>query len=320
MLLAACAAEPAARVQPSREQPLAREQPAAREPARSDSAPPPMAASARARYRVAKRSGEARTESAPLGTLLEAPAGAELAVDLANGARLALAAESRALLLDTVPGSVVLLSGRLHAQLLPQGQLPDRTALRVVLDGQTLAVPEAGELWLGRPRAAASSYAAVIAGSAELERFAGEALERRTLIAGQDLVGSGPLRRAGPRTLEQAEQAYERVRRGLAQVAGSSEDAALSRALDAFDAAERRAREIGAAQREAKQRGEMAAVQAAQSELVELAQHKIALRQAVRLAFELAALRVLDAGDAAAIERFRASHAARAAAVVPAGS
>ncbi|HKU42444.1 MAG TPA: hypothetical protein VJR89_30000 [Polyangiales bacterium] len=300
-----------------REAPAAETKPAV--PA-AESAPPPMAASARARFRVAKRSGDARTGSLPLGTSLETPAKAELTVDLANGARLTLGPESRALLLDAVPGAVVLLSGRLHAQLLPQGQLPDRAPLRIVLDGQTLAVPEAGELWVARPKAAASSYVAVLAGSAEREQRESEALGRRTLIAGQDLLGSAPARRAGPRTLEQAEQAYERVRAKLGAPLGGPGEPLLARAIEAFDAAERRARELGAAQRAAKQRGESAAVAAAQRELVELAQHKVALRQELRFAFELAASRVLDAGDAGAIERFRDSYAERAAAVMPSGS
>jgi hypothetical protein len=270
---------------------------------------------------VAKSSGAIKTESVSLGTLLETAAGAELTLDLANGGRLLLAPDSRALLLSAEPAAVVLLSGQLYAQLLPQGQLPGRATLRVVIESLTVAIPEAGELWLARPRAAAGTYAALLSGSAEREVLEADgALERRTLLAGQDMLGSAPPRRAGPRTLEQAQQAYARVKAKLAEAAPAETTPALERALGAWNDAERRARDLSATQRAAKERGDTAAVQAAQHELVTLAQQKLELRQQLRLAFELAAVRVLDAADADAVEHFRASYAERAAAVMPAGS
>jgi hypothetical protein len=311
LLLAACGSEP----------PAQQKEPAQAEQPQQPTGPQPTAAIARSRWRVAKSTGAIKTEPSPLGTRLETAEGAELTVDLANGARLVLAAGSRALLLAAEPAAVVLLSGQLYAQLLPQGQVPGRASLRVVIDSLTLGIPEAGELWLARPRAAAGTYAAVLAGSAEREALDGDgALQRHTLIAGQDLLGAAPPRRAGPRTLEQAQQAYARVQAKLPRPQSLSAAPALDRALAAWTAAEGRARELSAAQRAAKERGDTPAVQAAQHELVTLAQHKLDLRQQLRLAFELAAVRMLDGADASAIETFRASYAERAAAVMPTGS
>ncbi|HKP62947.1 MAG TPA: hypothetical protein VJV78_39700 [Polyangiales bacterium] len=284
-------------------------------------ASPPTAASPRARFRVAKKSGAVKTEPAALGTLLETAAGAELTVDLVNGGRLVFGPATRVLLLDAEPAALVLLSGQLYAQLLPQGQVPGRAPLRVVIESLTLGVPEAGELWLGRPRRAAGTYAALLAGSAEREQLEADGtIARHALIAGQDMLGAAPPRRAGPRTLEQAQQAYARVQNKLARPDESQAGAALDRALAAWAEAEGRARALAATQRAAKERGDTAAVQAAQHELVTLAQHKLDLRQQLRLAFELAAIRVLDAADASALESFRASYAERAAAIMPAGS
>lgn len=280
--------------------------------------PPPPAAPRAPPYRIARQRGEAQALSGPLGVHWATPAASELAIDLPNGARLAFEPNSRAVLLAAAPATVVLLEGKLHAQLFPRGSVPDRAPLRIVSADAVYAIPIAGELWV------AGRYAAVLAGSVERERWSEreDAPEVLPLGAGQLLRDARAAPITGPRTLEQARAAHAKERSRALEPPPRSDagaESALVRALDAWDVAEHRGNELLSVQRAAKTRGDSAAAQALQRDLVTLAQSKLALRKRVRLAFELAAARRLADGDVGELGPFASRTEARAAAVMPSG-
>ncbi len=282
---------------------------------------PPSAAAVRApRHRVANRTGDARETPGPFGVHWTTGASGELAIDLANGGRVALEPETHAVLLEAEPAAVVLLSGALHAQLLPQGSQPGREPLRIVTAAYVLSIASAGELWLAQPDddARRAPYAAVLAGLVELERIGSDAATPETLGAGQEISGSElQLRPTGPRTLAQAKQTAAKIRARASPRAAEDAADALSQALASWDAAERRADELLIDQRAAKQRNDGEAVHRAQRALVALAQEKVGIRRRVRLAFELAAAREL-AGKRTPSSELTAL-AARAASALPSG-
>jgi hypothetical protein len=338
--LLACAREPA------REQARTGELAHAPEAPTADSAAPPMAAApakpttpaARGpAYRVAKRSGGVQVERAPLGVRLDVPADSELSLDLVNGARVELEAGSRGWLLEAEPATVVLVSGSLFAQLPPQGSAAGRPALRVVTAGYAVSIAVNAEVWLARPAAnsgrgaARPQYLAVLAGVADLEHLAADPaspIANQQLLAGQAFSGPVPanaISPKGPRTLEQARAAYAQLRTGTrSTTSGAAADPAaqLESALAAWSDAQKRGRTLLEAQRVAKSSGDTVAVQARQSELVALAQEKLAIRQRVRLGYELACERALgQLGDASSdLARFEASFATRVAPALPSGS
>jgi hypothetical protein len=262
------------------------------------------------------------------------PPDSELSLDLVNGARVQFEAGSSGWLLAAEPAAVVLSSGSLFAQLPPQGSAAGRPALRIVTSGYALSLAVSGELWLVRSAASSggavrAQYLAVLTGMAELEQLPAEPQARLAssqFVAGQAFGGSPPaaaFASGGPQTLEQARAAYARAHVGskLESRAVPDPEASLNRALEAWSDAERRGHAILDAQRDAKSRGDSAAVQARQSELVALAQEKLAVRGRVRLAYELACERAVGRlGDAnSELARFEATYVARVAPALPPG-
>jgi hypothetical protein len=287
-------------------------------------------------FRIAQQSNGAQAERAPLGTRLTVPEGGELVVDLANGARLRLESGSRAWLLDAEPATLVFLHGAVHAQLPPQGSAAGRAALRIVTVGYALSVPIAAELWLAGPAAvsgrtdARAQYLAVLSGTADLEQLGKDdtgPVATKQLLAEQTFGGSTPSAAKppparGPSSIEQARSAYAGMRPPPKQpplAPPVDAEAALVRALDAWGHALERGRDLLTAQREALAKGDSAAVQTAQRDLVALAQQKLGLRQRVRLTFELACERALaQLGDANSdLASFEARYATRVAPALP---
>lgn len=296
--------------------------------------PSPPAAPRPAQFRVAKTTGAAEHGRAPLGTRLRVPADAELSIDLVNGARVKLEPGSRAWLLDGEPATIVLLEGSLHAQLPPQGSAAGRPSLRVATADYAAEMAVSGEFWLARPAAksgatpARPAYFAQLSGSSDLERPSAESepgLTVQQLIAGQAWSGPAPTAQSpkGPRTLDEAKKAYEKLR-APGKAAHTPEDgqALLDRELAAWSEAEQKGKSLLEAQRAAKTEGDAAAVQAKQTDLVVLAKEKLVLRRRVRFAYERACERALiqftDANSDLA--RFEATYAPKVAPALPSGS
>lgn len=288
-------------------------------------------------FRVAKQTGTTQIERAPLGMRLSVPRDSELSLDLVNGARVQLEAGSSGWLLDSEPATFVLVSGALYVQLPPQGSAAGRPALRIVTAGYALSIAVTAELWLSRPAASSGGaaarpqYVAVLAGTADLEQLAADLdapIASRQLVAGQAFSSSSPrgeIRTSGPRTLDQARAAYAHLRADSKQAgrnAAADAEPRLEHALDTWSDAERSGRALLEAQRAAKSQGDAVAVAAHQSALVALAQRRLAIRQRVRLAYELACERALEAfGDASSdLAGFEARYAARVAPAMPSGT
>lgn len=286
-------------------------------------------------YRVSQRIGEPRVEQAPLGVRLTTKAGEELTIDLPNGARLRLEADSAALLSASEPATLLFVSGALYVQMPPQGSAAGRPVLRVATADYAISVPVAGEVWLARPAASSGkrsrpAYLALLTGRADLERLpavAGDPIETLAIGPGFALAGSAPRASAklatagGPRTIEDARKAYGRAAAASPASRDPDPEPILEAALSAWDDAERRGREILAAQREAKLKADANGVQSGQHDLVAHAQAKLAIRQKVRLAFELASARALGRwGDAdSELAGFEARYATRVAPALPTG-
>jgi hypothetical protein len=314
-------------------------------------------------FRIARSTPGARVESAlPLGTTIRTEPGSELAIDLANGARIQVEPGTRALMLAAEPATLLLISGSLHAQLLPQGAAAGRSPLRIVSHAFTAAIPVAGELWIaadevgahagrasgrtatGRAEpdaataepdavkpAARTGYAAflsVLSGDVSVERLAGGpdgGIGVYVLHGGQLLVHPMAAVVAGPRTLEAAWEVYGRTQKKRLPplqppAEGASAEPTLDRALAALDEIETGSSALLVAQREAKQREDKPRVQALQKELVLSAQRKLAARQRVRLAYELACVRLQRGADAASARTaFEARYAGRAAVALAGG-
>jgi hypothetical protein len=234
---------------------------------------------------------------------------------------LQLAPSSELLLLSMSPASVVLVSGSVYAQLLPQARAPGQATLRLVTRDFAAAVPGNAELWVAQEPGLDSAAAclAVLAGSAEFERIveAEAGVRSQPLEAGR-MVAPGALEpSAGPGSLAAARAEglcalHEPAKRPAAR-AGWLEG--LEGALTAFEASEARARAILPEQRRARERGDGETVQARQRELVELAQRKLAQRGRVRLAYELASAQLV-ASDAARLTDFEQRFAERVSAVL----
>lgn len=271
----------------------------------------------RPRFRLAQPVADASIDrDGPLGVRIAA-AGTELALDLAQGARVRLAPNSALVLLSAERAGVLLVRGSMHVQLLPQARGIDQPSLRVIAGEVALSVPASAELWLALPEPHAPPFVVVLAGSAELERAGPDgALVQQPLTAGWALA-RGTVRQRGTLTLSEAKQ--EAVALAKRSVARRPADpptralTALADALDAFEGIERRARELLQEQRAAKQRGDAAAAQAQQRALVALAQDKLAARKRLRLAYELACARLASGpGPEPALADFDASFGARA--------
>jgi len=327
--------------EPAREEASTREPPPAREAEKRDATPPPPPAAKAVprgpQYRIAKQSGAVQVERAPLGVRLDVPADAELSLDLVNGARVQLEAGSRGWLLDAEPATVVLVSGSLFAQLPPQGSAAGRPALRVVTAGYALSIAVSAEVWLARPAAASGGaaarpqYVAVIAGLADLEHLPADAqapIGNQQLLAGSAFSGPVPgkeISAKGPRTLELARAAHLGLRTSTkpgAHGAAPDPSARLESALATWSDAETRGRTILEAQRTAKANGDAAGVSARQTELVALAREKLAIRERVRLGYELACERALgQLGDANSdLASFEARYASRVMPALPSGT
>jgi hypothetical protein len=302
------------------------------EPASAEQKPP--AAPRAAQYRIAQQTGAATAERAPLGVRFTIPPDAAVSVDLVNGARVNLEADSRAWLLDAEPATIVLLSGGLHAQLPPQGSAAGRPALRIVTLGYALSIDIDAELWLWRPAArsgetAHAAYLAVLSGVADLERLDAtpEAqIATQKLVAGQAFTGTAPPRTLatnGPRTLEKARAASTKLKAPRAEPPSVDDpELSLLRALEAWNDAQLRGKSLLKSQQEAKAAGLTPAVESWQTKLVAHAQEKLAIRSSVRLAYELACERALGryAEANSDLARFEASYAMRVAPALPSGS
>ncbi len=267
---------------------------------------PPPAAARRAQYRIARVTGGADHETLPLGTRFRVPADSELDLDLVNGARVKLEPGSRAWLLNVEPATLVLLEGALHAQLPPQGSAAGRPTLRIATADYVAEIAVSGEFWLARPAAksgatpARPAYFAQLSGTAELERPASEpdpALQIQKLMAGHAWSGPTPpaaLQPKGPKTLDEAQKAYQKLRsRTKAAPDRPDPQVLLERELAAWAETDGRAKALLQAQRTAKSAGDPAAVQVKQSEIVGLAKEKLELRRRVRFAFEQACERAM---------------------------
>jgi hypothetical protein len=291
-------------------------------------------ATRRAQFRVSQTTGAAEHERAPLGTKFKVPEGAELDLDLVNGARVKLESGSRAWLLDAEPATLVLVEGALHAQLPPQGSAAGRPGLRIATGDYAVELPVSGELWVVRPAANSGktrrpAYFAQLSGSSDLEYVAKESqpgVVTQQLIPGQAWSGAQPpatIPARGPKTLDEAKRAYEKLK-GPSKMAKDAADlgAFLESALAAWTEADLKGRAILNAQREANEKGEATTVQAKQTELVSLAKEKLALRKRVRLAFELACERAIASyADAnSELARFEASYVPRVAPAMPSGT
>lgn len=335
LLLLGCGRDPAAKPAPEPGPPTApAPKPVPPPPAAEPPGQTPPTAAREPQYRIAKKTEAATAERAPLGVRFDVPAGAELGIDLVNGARVNLEPDTRAWLLDAESATIVLVSGALHAQLPPQGSAAGRPSLRIVMRGYALSIDVDAEIWLSRPAASSGevnrpAYVAVLSGVADLERMGAEPeapIASQKLLAGQAWSGTAPPRTLasnGPRTLEKARAVTAKLKPAASEKASLPDpEMSLLRALEAWNDAQARGSSLLRSQSEAKAAGLTPAVEAWQTKLVAHAQEKLALRSRVRLAYELACERALGQyGDANSdLARFEASYVMRVAPALPSGS
>ena len=213
-------------------------------PPAAPSAPPPTAAAPRAALlRLVEQTG-ARADAAldGLGRVLSTGRDGHHPLDLPNGARVQLEANSRACVLELEPAALLLFSGSAQVELLPQGNPAGLTALRLIGSQGSLSVPNVAELfmaehaWLAPPARgplATQSYLAILRGSAELQRFAADAaLHAETVVAGQELTsGIGPKPPQAKTLADARRTSAELLRRKRDPLRLLEVDARLDRAL-----------------------------------------------------------------------------------------
>jgi hypothetical protein len=313
-------------------------------PPASPPAPPPPAATPPVAplFRSVEQQGKPDSQRiAGLGHAFSTDVQARVVVDLPNGTRVHVEPSSRVYVLELEPSALLLVAGSVFCELLPAGNLPGRTGLRVITALGTVLVTNTAELWVAQrnwPKAsqardsdalASQDYLVLLRGVAELARFTAEgALQSEPLLAGQTLPTGvlGKLRPAAA-TIDAARAAsveFMRKRRSPALLSGA--DGRLDTALLAFE----QERKLGAAllSRIAPQpangmaripalSGDAAAqaasararigtgaeVRTYQRELASHAQRKHGLRAVVLLAAEQSMFVALAACDAGAVAR-----------------
>jgi hypothetical protein len=224
---------------PQRESAPSPKPPAVAEP------PPPVAAAAprAALLRLVEQTGTHADAPIPgLGRVLSTGRDGHITLDLPNGARVQLEANSRACVLELEPSALLLVSGSAQVELLPQGNPAGLRALRLIGSQGSLSVPNVAELFMAerawfsppaRATLALQSYLAILRGSAELQRFgADDALHAESVVAGQELAsGSGPKPPQAKTLADARRTSAELLRSKRAALRLPDVDARLERAL-----------------------------------------------------------------------------------------
>jgi hypothetical protein len=226
--------------------PVAQLQPAA--------APPPSAASVPLfRLAHAQASGEG-SKLVGLGESLATQAETSIALDLPNGARVRLEPDTHIVVLEFEPSTLVLVSGAVFVELLPQGNQPGRSELRLVTALGTLIVSNTAEVWAAQrlwpatkrarasPPALAQAQLMVLRGVAELVRVdAAGLLHAEPLGAGETRPNAQPAKQPTTNfTLEDARRrSAEFVRQRRNPISMEVESGVLTRALAASAAQQR---------------------------------------------------------------------------------
>jgi hypothetical protein len=206
--------------------------------------PPPSAAAPRAALlRLVEQTGtHADAPIEGLGRVLSTGRDGHITLDLPNGARVQLDANSRACVLELEPSALLLFSGSAQVELLPQGNPAGLTALRLISSQGSLSVPNVAELFMAervwsappaRTTLALQSYLGILRGSAEWQRFgADDALHAETVVAGQELAsGNGPKPPQAKTLADARRSSAELLRRKSAALRWPDVDARLERAL-----------------------------------------------------------------------------------------
>ena len=191
-----------------------------------------------------------------LGQRFSAGPDASVVVDLLNGARVHLEPSSQLYLLEFEPSALLLVAGSVFVELLPEGNQPGRTSLRLITALGSVLVSNTAELWVSQrnwpvspataPAAASQTYLVMLRGVAELVRFTADgSVQVEALAAGQTLPAAlasrSPPAAATLDATRTAAHEFMRKRRNPALVRSS--DGRFERAFAAFE----QERAVGAA-------------------------------------------------------------------------
>jgi hypothetical protein len=256
------------------------------------------------RVRVVRRSGDVTVrEDLAFATSYITGSDGNVALDLDNGARIDIEANSRVLVSTEAAPFVVLADGSLHVLLAPLGSA-QRDPLRLATETSSLRVTRAVELWMQHRAAAGggkpSTFVAVLAADAEVETLRGPSNEtprvlvRQRVMAGQAVASHEAERIAvtrGPHTLEAARKALATRKSKASRSAGAGEpaaavSAALRAAVASFDAFKAQGTALLELQRTAAEQGNQARVRELQRELVAHAQQVVGMRAALQRSYE----------------------------------
>jgi hypothetical protein len=291
--------------------------------------PAPAAAPPAQPFRIVERKGVQGSSSiAALGERLFTGPDGGVVIDLPNGARVHMEPSSRLYVLLFEPCAVLLVSGSVFIELLPQGNRFGRDGLRLITALGTLIVSNTAEAWISQrnwqkgAEAASQTYVTLLRGVAELAHLDSDgALSTEPLVAGQRLA-TGALPKAG-RTLATLAEARAASAEFMAQRRDPLRLSVQAGRLERVLAAVAQENSVGsvllsrmAAQRqnaiarvpvlsadaavpgESTRIGTLAEVRAYQRELATHAQRKHELRQLLLLAAEHSLLALLATCDA----------------------
>lgn len=288
--------------------PLAKSEPAgpANVHAQPDPSEPAAKPKAAPRVRVVRRSGDVTVrEDLDFATSYTTGSDGEVALDLDNGARIDIEANSRVLVSTEAAPVVVLIDGSMHVLLAPLGSAP-RDPLRIATETSSLRVTRAVELWMQHRGAAGdgkpSTFVAVLAADAEVETLSGgssaeghRSLVRERVVAGHAVTSHEAERISvarGPHTLDAARKVLATRRPKAARSAGAVAPAAaaspepLRAAVASFDAFKAQGTTLLELQRTAADQGNQARVRELQRELVAHAQQIVGMRAALQRSYE----------------------------------
>jgi hypothetical protein len=295
--------------------------------------PPPAAAPAVEPFRIVERKGiQSSSSIAALGQRLFTGPDGGVVLDLPNGARVHLEPSSRLYVLELEPCALLLISGSVFIELLPQGNQVGRADLRLVTALGSLIVTNTAEVWISQRNwrqvtgatgsVSSQTYLTLLRGIAELARLdSGGELQTEPLTAGQGLATAVlPKARRPLTTVDEARTASVefmaqrrdpvrlrpqagRLERALAAVAQEQDvgTVLLSRMAAQRQSAVARVPVLSADAAvlgESTRIGTLAEVRAYQRQLATHAQQKHQLRQVLLLAAEESLLALLAACEA----------------------
>jgi hypothetical protein len=232
---------------------------------------------------------------------------------------------TRACVLELLPGSLFFVSGGVHAQLLPQANPSGRPELRVVTTQGSLLLGSGAEIWvsgrswLERGRAgdevSSQTYLAVLRGQAELGHaeaivpraipndgaaaFLGvvrvaQGRELDVLEAGRELAFGMPLEARSPQSVGEARLAGEQaLRRRRTPIRLANGDGLLEAGLQSVLTGQKTGASLLARLPRTRDPAAAEEIRAYQRDLAEHAQRRLEARQVLRLALERSLIGVL---------------------------